>query len=288
MVRKIDYMHHVLSSVCTYMPLNGASKREIIDDVRKKLKRRVGEDVNAEVRKALSAGLKSELLEKQNGKYKLKISTIRDKFRDTDIIPIDDHRRPHCTTCGTKIFLDRGRLRSRRRLRARSVVSGRALTRKGNEVSRVVGDKLKGAKSRKNVTMAVDAINGKKSSSKATVIKDENAGSSSHRIKKSKSLTRKRIRRHVYTQHHQHNHHQPQQQQQQQQQQMAAVTPKKLTIVLPMSNMKVSRDMSDSNAIDEYNQKTFSLDDASGFKHRINESHSDQYSFLQRSRSLFD
>lgn len=254
-------MHHVLNAICMYMPLNGASKKEILDDVKRKLKRRAGENINAEIRKALSAGLRSQIIEKQDGKYKLKISAIQDKFKDTDIIPIDDRRRPHCTMCGTKILLGRGQ---RRRLGATTVIS-RAFT--------VTNDEVGGVSSRKNATVAV-LMDDKKNPSK-----NENTGLYSRRLKKVKSLTR-RVRRQVYTE----QNHACQQQDQQPQQQ--AWTAEKRTIVSPVSRM--NDDMSDSNAIDEYNPKSYSQDDASPFRQRTNESHSDQFSYLQRSRSIFD
>ena len=95
MVRKINYMRHVLNVVCTYMRWNGASRREITDAVEKKLRGRGGQEATAEIRKALSTGVKNEILSTQNGKYKLNFNTIGKKFRDHDIKNVNDKKRHH-------------------------------------------------------------------------------------------------------------------------------------------------------------------------------------------------
>lgn len=99
MVRKVDYMKHILKTVCRFNDDDGISPKEITERVRRIVKQADPEEVRSEVRKALLYGMKNNLLKREKGRYKLKLSTLRKRSSGFVFIPLDNAKRPFCATC---------------------------------------------------------------------------------------------------------------------------------------------------------------------------------------------
>lgn len=275
MVRKIDYLKHVLNSICTYMPWNGASKREIVDDIKKKLKRRVKDNICVEVCKALSEGIKNKILEMQNGKYKLNIKTIRKRFQDAEMAAAKDCRCPQCSANGTKALSNRTqRLRSRNR--APSGVSRRESTGNGDG-----GRRTGSTKPRRNTNGSLTAISRTKTGkpSKEVAVTRKEYRRSSY-VRKTKSLTGKVIRRIQSSK--------KQQSQKRQKLVIQEMTmhPKKITLALPM--FENNYDIPEGNWVEDCNQNSLPLAEPADFNHRIDHSHSNECNILQRNTNIFN
>ena len=129
MVGKIDYTGHVLRIVGQ----NELSTREILDEIRSTVRPNGSEKLYSEVRKALTTGVKNNMLEKRNGKYKLKVNNKKnlqkissDNRSDSDTVNL------LFTDCATRRGRRTGRSKGvgRRRQRSHSRTKARKSTRR--------------------------------------------------------------------------------------------------------------------------------------------------------------
>lgn len=129
MVGKINYAAHVLKTIGR----NEVSTREILDNIRSTVHSSGSDRLYSEVRKALTAGVKNNILEKRNGKYKLKLNNKENlQYLLSDDRSVSDTEEMPFTECSCHRQRRTGRSKATGRQRRRS--GGR--TKKGRSTKR--------------------------------------------------------------------------------------------------------------------------------------------------------